>query len=152
MPDHDFRPDEIDRKIIAALQENGRVSFKHIGRNLNIADSTVRFRTERMVKSGFLRITAVVDPLFSENSILALVGIKLQKGNHVNLNRRILEIPGVKSVSNCTGSFDLLVEVFAENREGLRRILVEDMPKLDVIAVTETFIYLETLNKWVPYI
>lgn len=152
MPDRDFTPDAIDKEIIGALQENGRASFKKIGRDLDISDSTVRFRTERMIKAGFLRITAVVDPLFDENSILALVGIKLQKGNHHDLNRRILDIPGVKSVVNCTGSFDLLVEVFAENREGLRRILVRDMPKLEVVAVTETFIYLEALNKWVPFI
>jgi DNA-binding Lrp family transcriptional regulator len=54
--------DEIDRRIILLLQEDGRMSARDISRRLgDIGDRAVRYRIDRLVKSGVISIIAVVD-------------------------------------------------------------------------------------------
>ena len=141
--------DDVDRHIVRALQENGRASYKTIARQLGVSDGTVRFRTERMVRQGFLKISARVDPLYFENSIAAQVGVNLEKRANREIMEAIADLNGVQSVVNVTGRYDLIIEVCAESRDALRRFLVEDLSTIPGISSSESFIFLEAINKWV---
>lgn len=139
--------DELNRKIIAELQKNGKRSFKKIAQKLNVSDGTVRFRTEKMINDGLLKIKACINPFVFENAITALVGINLSNRAHKTIMDKIFRLQGVQSVCNISGRFDLLVEVFLDSREDLRKFLVEDLSGIDGIRSTETFVYLEAINK-----
>jgi Lrp/AsnC family transcriptional regulator for asnA, asnC and gidA len=141
--------DQTDRQIIACLQENGRESYKSIAARLGVSDGTVRLRTERMIKSGYLRISAAVDPMFFEDGLTATVGVSLEGRANEAIMRSIAALDGVQSVSNVSGRFDLLVEIHVASRSELRRFLVDDLSAIGGIQNTETFLYLETINKWV---
>lgn len=141
--------DHTDRRIIAALQENGRESYKNIAQRLGVSDGTVRLRTERLLKSGYLRVSASVNPMFFEDGLTATVGVSLEGRANAQIMRAIANLDGVQSVSNVSGRFDLLVEIHVASRSDLRRFLVDDLSALGGIQNTETFLYLETINKWV---
>jgi Lrp/AsnC family transcriptional regulator, regulator for asnA, asnC and gidA len=54
--------DEIDRRIILLLQEDGRMSARDVSRRLgDIGDRAVRYRIDRLVRSGVISVIAVVD-------------------------------------------------------------------------------------------
>jgi DNA-binding Lrp family transcriptional regulator len=54
--------DDVDRRIIVLLQEDGRMSACDISRRLgDIGDRAVRYRIDRLVRSGAISIIAVVD-------------------------------------------------------------------------------------------
>ena len=54
--------DDVDRRIIALLQEDGRMTARGISRRLgDIGDRAVRYRIDRLVRSGAISIIAVVD-------------------------------------------------------------------------------------------
>ena len=56
------RLDDVDRNIIALLQQDGRMSSRAISRLLgNIGDRAVRYRIDRLLRSGAISIFAVVD-------------------------------------------------------------------------------------------
>ena len=56
------RIDDIDRRIIALLQKDGRMSARDISRRLgDIGDRAVRYRIDRLVRSRVISIIAVVD-------------------------------------------------------------------------------------------
>jgi Lrp/AsnC family transcriptional regulator for asnA, asnC and gidA len=141
--------DQTDRQIIAALQENGRESYKSIAARLGVSDSTVRLRTERLIRSGYLRISASVNPMFFEDGLTATVGVSLEGRANVEIMRAIAALDGVQSVANVSGRFDLLVEIHVASRSELRRFLVDDLSAVGGIQNTETFLYLETIDKWV---
>lgn len=141
--------DQTDRQIIAALQENGRESYKSIAARLGVSDSTVRLRTERLIKSGYLRISASVNPMFFEDGLTATVGVSLEGRANAQIMRAIAALDGVQSVANVSGRFDLLVEIHVASRNELRRFLVDDLSAVGGIQNTETFLYLETIDKWV---
>ena len=69
------RVDDLDRKIIEALQENGRESFRRIAARLGVSEGTIRARYARLTSEGILQVVAVTNPLglgFDQ----ALVGLK----------------------------------------------------------------------------
>lgn len=47
--------DEVDWKIVAALQENARETYSEIGRRLNISHSTVHERVKGMEQCGIIK-------------------------------------------------------------------------------------------------
>jgi len=146
-----FKLDALDKKIIIELQHNGRIPYKDIAKKLKVSDGTIRLRTEKMIKSNFLRITASIDPFYFANSIAALIGINIAKRSPAELMQKISNMSGVKSVCNATGRYDLFVEVFFDSREALKNFLVSDLSQMDAITFTETFVYLDALNKWVAF-
>lgn len=141
--------DKLDRQIILELQKNGRESYKTIARKLKVSGGTVRLRIARMIKKKVLRISALLNPFFFEHSITALIGIQIENRSLGETMGSIMKLDGVMSVSNVTGDFDLIVEVFLESRSALKRFLVEELTGVGGIKGTETFVFLDGLNKWV---
>ena len=141
--------DDLDRKIIGELQKNGRVSYKDISKKLKISDGTVRFRVGKMIRNNFLRIMASINPFALENSILALVAMQLERRTQKQTMETISQLRGVVSVSNATGRYDLLVEIFLDSQKELNKFLMEDLSRIGGIKTTETFVYLDAINKWV---
>ena len=144
-----FAIDALDRKIILELQKDGRTSYKMIDRKLQVSDGTVRLRTEKMIKNNVLRISASVNPFFFENSITAMIGMKLEKRTHLEVMEKLSRMGPVTSVCNVTGKYDIFVEIYLNSREELNKFLVKDLSRIDGIQSTETYVYLDARKKWV---
>ena len=140
--------DDLDRGIIIALQKDAKASSRDLARSLKVSDGTVRFRVNRLKRRGILRLTGSIDPFALGQGLMAVVGMGLEKRTHKATMAKIAALPGVVSVGNVTGRYDLLVEVFCESRQGLKRFLVDDRARVGGITSTETFIYLDAVNKW----
>jgi Lrp/AsnC family transcriptional regulator for asnA, asnC and gidA len=134
------RVDDLDRKIIEALQENGRESFRGIAARLGVSEGTIRARYARLTAEGILQVVAVTNPLglgFDQ----ALVGIKTS-GSPGAVADEISQWPEADYVVVTAGQFDLVVEVVAADRRELLD-LTNRMRALDGVVTTETFFYLE---------
>jgi Lrp/AsnC family transcriptional regulator, regulator for asnA, asnC and gidA len=134
------RVDELDRKIIEALQENGRESFRRIAARLGVSEGTIRARYARLTSEGILQVVAVTNPLglgFDQ----ALVGLKTS-GAPGDIADEIARWPEADYVVVTAGQFDLVVEVVAADRHELLE-LTNRMRALPGVATTETFFYLE---------
>ena len=134
------RVDELDRKIIEALQDNGRESFRRIAARLGVSEGTIRARYARLTSEGILQVVAVTNPLglgFDQ----ALVGVKTS-GSPGPVADEIAQWPEADYVVVTAGQFDLVVEVVAADRHELLE-LTNRMRALDGVATTETFFYLE---------
>jgi Lrp/AsnC family transcriptional regulator, regulator for asnA, asnC and gidA len=134
------RVDELDRKIIEALQENGRESFRRIAARLGVSEGTIRARYARLTSEGILQVVAVTNPLglgFDQ----ALVGVKTS-GPPGEIADEIARWPEADYVVVTAGQFDLVVEVVAADRHELLD-LTNRMRALPGVATTETFFYLE---------
>ena len=141
--------DDLDRQIIWELQESSRKTSKEIAEKLRVSDGTIRYRMNRMLKRSCLRFAASINPFFFRDGILAYIGMRLERRTQVKTMEKISKVKGVLSVSNVTGTYDLLVEAFFESRQELQYFLVEGLAKIGSINRTDTFIVLDSLNKWV---
>ena len=134
------RVDELDRRIIEALQANGRESFRRIAAGLGVSEATVRARYARLTGEGILQVVGVTNPLglgFDQ----ALVGIKTS-GPPEAVADAISRWPEADYVVVTAGQFDIVVEVVAATRRELLDI-TNRMRALDDVVSTETFFYLE---------
>ena len=134
------RVDELDRRIIEALQENGRESFRRIAARLGVSEGTIRARYARLTDDGVLQVVAVTNPLglgFDQ----ALVGVKTT-GAPSEIADEISRWPEADYVVVTAGQFDIVVEVVASDRGELLE-LTNRMRALPGVSTTETFFYLE---------
>src|SRR5512136_2123769 len=115
--------DDLDQKIIHELQGDARAPFKDIAKRLRISEGTARNRVIKLIDRGVLKLEARVDPFALPHKIPALVGVSLREKDPEEKMREIEKIPGVTSVWNTTGPYDLFFEVMVDSLQELNRIL-----------------------------
>src|SRR4030042_977950 len=115
--------DELDREIIHELQRDARAPFKDIAKKLRISEGTARNRVIKLIDRGVLKLEARVDPFALPHKIPDLVGVSLKERDPEQKMREIERIPGVTSVWNTTGPYDLFFEVMVDSLEELNKML-----------------------------
>jgi len=70
--------DDLDRRIVDALVEDGRKSFVKIARELEVSEATVRQRVARLTAEGVMQITAVTNPLKLGYEVITMLGLSVE--------------------------------------------------------------------------
>ena len=112
--------DDVSKGIIEQLQEDGRRSYAAIGKVVGLSEAAVRQRVQRLIDGGVMQVVAVTDPLELGFARQAMVGVRVT-GRLEPVADAIAEIQEVDYVVITAGSFDLLVEVVAEQTFALDR-------------------------------
>ena len=107
--------DDLNKQIIAMLQEDGRLPYDEIAARLGVSAGTVRNRVTRMREAGLLQIVAVVDPVAVDYETDAMLGIKTAAGIAPRqVAHRLADYSAVVYIVWVSGQFDLLVEVVCD--------------------------------------
>ena len=119
------------------LQEDGRVPYSIIARELGTTEGTVRNRVNQMIDAKVLRVIGVADPVALGNEGYALVAMRLGPGaDPRSVSARFEACDEVTFVLFATGQYDLVVEVICETHRDLRDFLLEHCyGQPDVVAV-----------------
>ena len=140
--------DDIDRKIIALVQLDGRRSYASIGRELEISEGTVRMRISQLTSANILRFIAVVDPVEIGYKSWAMLGITVAPGaSPYGLALELSEHPEVTYATVVASKFDLLVEIWCLNNDKLVDFLDAHCYQPGKIASVDTMVGLK-LFKW----
>jgi Lrp/AsnC family transcriptional regulator for asnA, asnC and gidA len=121
------RVDALDRRIVAALQRDGRRPFTSIGRELGISEAAVRQRVARLQAAGIMQVVAVADPMALGYQAMAMVGISVDGRARKQVAEAVGRLPEVSYLVLTAGSFDMLAEVVCEDNDHLLRLLSEDL-------------------------
>jgi len=138
---HPRRLDAVDARIIEALQENGRESFRRIAAGLGVSEATVRARYARLCEDDIIQVTAVTNPLGLGFDAMAMVGIRTS-GPPERVADEIARWDEAGYVVVTAGQFDILVELVCADRRQLLDV-TNRMRELDGVVSTESFLYLE---------
>lgn len=72
--------DKVDIKLLAAMEENARVSLKNLARDLNVKTSTIYHRLHKLRESNILeRFTIVINPSEIGLNCHKIIAIRLKK-------------------------------------------------------------------------
>jgi len=134
--------DDVSKRIIEQLQEDGRRPYATIGKAVGLSEAAVRQRVQRLLDSGVIQIVAVTDPVQVGFSRQAMIGIKVT-GDVTDVADRVAEMPEVDYVVIAAGSFDLIVEVVCEDDDHLLELVSQRLRALPGVLTTETFVYLK---------
>jgi len=133
--------DDVAKRIIEHLQADGRRSYAAIAKDVGLSEAAVRQRIQRLLDAGVMQIVAVTDPLTLGFRRQAMIGVRAEGDLRVVADR-LGAIDEVDYVVVTAGSFDILVEVVAEDDEQLLRLLNESIRVVPGVRDTETFVYL----------
>lgn len=139
--------DDLDRKLIAILQVNGRVSNARIARDVAVSEGTVRRRLRRLIQDEVIRVIAVPDPEKMGYNTVALVGVQGDPDKIDSVARTLAQLPETHYVSLTTGSFDIFIWVALSSSEELGRFLRQKVGLVEGIRRTETFVHLAIAKK-----
>ena len=133
--------DDVDRRIIAELQADGRRPYTQIAPAVGLSEAAVRQRVQRLVDAGVMQIVAVADPRHLGFGRQAMIGLRVE-GDTRQVADALAAMPEVEYVVLTAGSIDVLAEVVVQDDERLIELLNEKIRTLPGVRETETTIYL----------
>ena len=136
------RLDDVAKRIIELLQEDGRQSYAAIAKAVGLSEAAVRQRVQRLLDAEVMQIVAVTDPIQVGFSRQAMIGIRAE-GDLIALGEALSEMTEVDYVVITAGGFDLLCEVVCEDDDHLLEVLNQKIRSLPGVRTTETFVYLK---------
>ena len=113
--------DEVDRRIIDQLQEEGRRAYTEIARAVGISEASVRQRVASLTERGVIQIVAATSPT-ALGMIQAFISVRLSGAGLEQASERIAAIAEVDYVAVCTGPTDLLVGVVCRDNQHLLEV------------------------------
>lgn len=125
-----MRLDDLDKRIIVALEADGRRPYRDIARDLDVAEATVRARVGRLIESGLIHITAVGDPLRLGVSTAAITLVRTRPGTVHDVARRLAEAPNVRFVGTSFGSADIVIQTLHRDMKALHEFITIEIPRL----------------------
>ena len=135
--------DDIDRRVVGALQAEGRRAFRSIADELGISESVVRYRVQRLEDAGILQVVGIADPLKIGFDLMAMVGVKVQPGRMAEVCDGLQRQPETSYVAAVAGRYDVLVEVVCRDTAHFQQLLTEHIHDIDGVVSTESFLILE---------
>ncbi|HEX5580372.1 MAG TPA: Lrp/AsnC family transcriptional regulator [Gemmatimonadaceae bacterium] len=139
--------DRTDRAILAALQQNARLTNKELAARVGLAESSCLERVRRLVGSGVLRgFHADVDPRALGVGLQALVAVRLARHTRAaveSFRRSMLELREAVEVFHVAGANDFLVHVAVRDSDELRDLILRAFTSRPEVAHVETSLIYE---------
>jgi DNA-binding Lrp family transcriptional regulator len=145
------RFDEVDRRIVAALQADPRAPWSELGSIVGVSETTVLRRVQRLRESGALIIVGAPDPLRCGLGQPVLLHIRTSLGDAPALAHSLAQRRDVRYASLLTGRSDLMCELMVPNLGYLRRFLMDELPATGVVRSTRSEVVLKrfkTRDQW----
>jgi Lrp/AsnC family transcriptional regulator for asnA, asnC and gidA len=133
--------DNLDRKIVALLQQDGRMSSAEIARRTGqISERAVRYRIDRMLEEGIINVRAIVDPRTLGFSVIGDIFVEIESGHVHEVAHQIAEFESVAYVAFSMGTSDISIQVNARSSDELYHFATEVLGKLPWVHKTTTAI------------
>lgn len=142
--------DELDQRIIEALQQDGRKPFTKIAADLGISEASVRQRVANLINNQVIQIVAVTNPAKLGFSLASMIGIRVEGDRLLEAAQEIAAFDEVIYLILCTGSFDVLAEVVCRDNDHFLNFLTQKLYKVRGVQQNEAFMYLRVVkqNDW----
>jgi Lrp/AsnC family transcriptional regulator, regulator for asnA, asnC and gidA len=134
-----FSLDVIDRQIVALLSEDGRISSAEMTRRIgHVSERAVRYRIERLVRAGVIKVTAIVNPQAVGYRVTGDVIIEVAPGMLQTVAEQLCGLDNISYVAGSLGDGDLSAQVYARDTEDLLRFVDEVIGKVRGVSRTRT--------------
>lgn len=143
--------DEFDRKILAVLRRDGRITYTDLARDIGLSKTPCQQRVKRMIQEGVITgFTALLDPAKLGLDHIAFTEVKLSDTREsalLEFNAAVRKIREVEECHMIASSFDYLLKVRTADIRRYREVLGERISSLPYVASTSTFVAMETVRE-----
>lgn len=143
--------DSTDRRILAALQRNGRLTNVELAEEVGLSPSPCLRRVRQLEKDGFIdRYVAHLNPKKLGYPMTVFVRVWLDGQGADTVNSFIEAVQKLDEVVEChliAGDCDFLLRVIAADLDGYRRFQSEYLGRIAGVRSVKTEIPLQTYNR-----
>jgi len=140
--------DDIDRKMIDALREDGRRTAPMLAQLIGVGRATAYHRFDRLVDNAVITgFSARVDASAVGWTISALVLVNVRQGLWRDLRDELSALPGVQWLGVATGRFDFVLLVRADSLEHLRDVALYELQQIEGVRSAETVVLLDEIDQ-----
>jgi Lrp/AsnC family leucine-responsive transcriptional regulator len=113
-------PDNVDLRLLEALQRDGRASYAELARTVSMSPSAVTERVKRLEESGVIAAySAVIDPERLGLDILAFVRLRYPSANYKPFRDLVATTPEIIEAHHVTGEDCFIMKVVARSMRHL---------------------------------
>jgi DNA-binding Lrp family transcriptional regulator len=136
--------DDVDRRLLAVLLTDGRISVNELAGRANVSRATAYARFDRLQERGVITgFRAEVDPAAVGITITALVLVNVEQRAWENSLAELGALPGVEYVALTSGAFDFVLVVRVPDIGTLRDVLLVRLQGMRQVRSTQTVFVLD---------
>ena len=140
---------DADRKIVLLLQEDSRLSYAELGKQVGLSVSAVNERIKKLQAQGVIeKYVALINPEKAGIDVHAFVQVLIDRPeNEAIFIHRIQEIDEVQECHCITGEYGFLLKVHAKNTSQFETLLKEKIKPVKGVVRTHTLVVLSSQKK-----
>ena len=142
--------DEIDKKILNILQENGRITNADLAAKVGLSPPPMLERVKKLEKNGVItKYVALLDPKKINKSTIIFVSITLARHRLKSIDQVKEEFNSFPEILECysvTGEEDYLLKVAVKDVEEYENFMLHKLAKIPAISRIKSFVVLSTLK------
>lgn len=145
--------DNLDKKILSILSKNARIPFKDVAAECGVSRAAIHQRVQHLIAGGVITGSGFdVNPKSVGYSTCTYIGLNLERGSmYKDVVQQLLTIPEVVECHFTTGSYTMLLKVYARDNEQLMDLLNNKMQMIPGVVSTETLISLDqSIKREIP--
>lgn len=135
--------DRTDKAILNILQVNGRASYREMAKVLDLPESTVRSRTQKLLSSGALSVVVVGNPLKLGIPILALCLVKVDSSRAREIAKVLVSMSSIRYTAIILGGTTLIIESLHNSAIDFHTFLAEEVPAIEGVQQIESYQIIE---------
>ncbi len=143
--------DAIDRRIIAAVQGDGRISINDLAAAVGLSPSPCARRLRILEERGIIKgYAAVIDQARVGLPVSAFASIKLERQREEDLDRFARAVARWPEVVDCylmTGQRDYLMRIVVRDLQAYEDFIKSKLTRLDGVASIETSFALSQVKR-----
>ena len=121
--------DTIDRAIIAALTDNGRITIRELAEQIGLSSPSVTERIHKLEDAGAIRsYTITVEPKVFGLVIAAHIRMRAMPGEVKRLTQMLIDTPEIAEADRVTGEDCFLAKVVVSDVHELETVIDRFLP------------------------
>jgi Lrp/AsnC family leucine-responsive transcriptional regulator len=142
--------DDADRRILRALQRDGRMTNSALAKSVNMSEAACSERVRRLREHGVITgFTTQLDPRLLDQGLLVFIEIKIDRTSPEAFEafaRAVRRKPEVIECHMVAGGFDYLVKARVKDMDAYRDFLGSKLTTLPGIRETRTYPVMEEVK------
>ncbi|MDC0115851.1 Lrp/AsnC family transcriptional regulator [Octadecabacter sp.] len=136
--------DELDNRLIKALQRDGRASVSELGADLGVTRATAKARMDRLRASGEIAgFTVLTKNDIAFHAVRGLMMLGIEGRGTEAVMRALGGMIEVQAVHSTNGTWDLIAEIGTDTLDALDAVLFR-IRRMDGVTRSETNLLLST--------
>jgi DNA-binding Lrp family transcriptional regulator len=143
--------DRFDRRILTALQKDGRISNVQLAASVNLSESACLRRVRALEEQGYIdHYTALLNQARAglPGNVFVHIGLHREEQSELAaFEEAVKDIPEVMECYLMTGEFDYLLRVVVANMADFERIHRDALTRLPGVARVNSSVAIRTVQK-----